>query len=37
MIWFSFRKYSLAAGRFFHYKRIYIKHKWTPFVKIEWR
>lgn len=37
MYFLALGRWGLAAGRFFIWKRIYWKGKWTPFVKIEKR
>lgn len=38
MIWFSFARWSHAAGQRFVRDRIYWKgYRWTPLVSIRWR
>lgn len=38
MIWISLGRYCDAGGRWFHYRRLYIKgYIWTPFVNIKLR
>ena len=37
MIWINFEKWNNAAGFLFKKQRIYMKGKWTPFIKISIR
>jgi len=37
MIWFALGRWFSRSGRFFISERIYVKSKWTPFIKVSWR
>ena len=32
MIWFSFKSWNRAGGRFLSWHRLYIRGFWTPFI-----
>jgi hypothetical protein len=38
VLWISFRRWSMAAGRFLYWRRVYFgEWRWTPFAWVVWR